>query len=305
VNIPGTRVEIVRSYDILTAGMDAPADFKTSVLASLDRLGNFRVLGSREALLIGQTAAGGWKRLRLPARYSWFEALLVRAFIKQTRIGRLAILIADDFDHGRPRRLRLECVDPARTQDELLEAPLVAMPGNSIQPGLWALRSEGSVGRLAKLAHAARAEWSGTPAPPMRLLLGRPWLLTLLVFALSLGLVEHLLRIRWIVMGYDSWLPMVPSVASNVMYAADVVLIAATVVGLWLQSRVGYVLALTLALVEFVRPIAVVIPVAASMTTTGIARYLGAQWLTSALICIALGTIYFERRTPVSRGRGL
>jgi hypothetical protein len=285
--------------------MDAPADFKTSVLASLDRLGNVRVLGSREALLIGQTATGGWKRLRLPARYSWFEALMVRAFIKQTRIGRLAILIADDFDHGRPRRLRLECVDPARTQDEMLEAPLVAMPGNSIQPGLWALRSESSVGRLAKLAHAARAEWSRAPAPPMRLLLGRPWLLTLLVFALSLGLVLHLLRIRWIVAGYYSWLPIVPSAAVNVMYAADLLLIAATVVGLWLQSRVGYILALTLALVEFLRPIAVVIPEAASMTTTGVARYLGAQWLTSAFICVALGTIYFERRTRVLRGKGL
>jgi hypothetical protein len=229
--------------------MDAPADFKTSVLASLDRLGNVRVLTSREALLLGQTKNGGWKRMRLPARYSWFEGLMVRAFIKQTRIGRLAILIADDFDHGRPRRLRLECVDPARTQDELLEAPLVAMPGNSIQPGLWAMRSETSGGRLAKLAHAARAEWSGAPAPPMRLLLGRPWLLTLLVFALSLGLVEHLLRIRLIVTGYYSWLPIVPSAAANILYAADLVLIAATVVGLWLQSRVGYILALTLALV--------------------------------------------------------
>lgn len=136
--------------------MDAPADFKTSVLASLDRLGNYRVRSSREALLIGQTATGGWKRLRLPARYGWFEGLMVRAFIKQTHIGRLAILIADDFDHGRPRRLRLECVDPARTQDELLEAPLVAMPGNSIQPGPWVVRSESAGGRLAKLAHAGR-----------------------------------------------------------------------------------------------------------------------------------------------------
>lgn len=305
MNIPGPQAEIAGPYGILTGGMDAPADFKTSVLASLDRLGNVRVLGSREALLIGQTATGGWKRLRLPARYSWFEGIMVRAFIRQTRIGRLAILIADDFDHGRPRRLRLECVDPARTQDEILEAPLVAMPGNSIAPGLWALRSESSGGRLGKLAHAARAEWSGAPAPPMRLLFGRPWLLTLLVLALSMGLIEHLLRIRLIVTGHYSWLPFLPSAAANVMYAADLALILATVIGLWRRSRVGYILALTLALVEFLRPIAVVVPVAASMTATGVATYLGIQWLTSALICAVLGTIYFERRTRASRARGL
>jgi hypothetical protein len=285
--------------------MDAPADFKTSVLASLDRLGNVRALGSREALLLGQTASGGWKRLRLPARYSWFESLMVRAFIKQTRIGRLAILIADDFDHGRPRRLRLECVDPARAGDEILEAPLVGMPGNNMQPGLWALRTNDVGGRLAKLARAARSEWSGAPAAPMRKLLGRPWLLTLLVFALSLGLVEHLLRIRWIVAGDYSWMPIAPPAAANVMYAADVVLIAATLVGLWRQSRLGYVLALTLAAVEFLRPIALVIPVAASMTTTGVARYLGVSWLTSALIWVAVGTIYFEKRARVLRGEGL
>jgi hypothetical protein len=289
--------EILRLCAILTAGMDAPADFKTSVLASLDRLGNVRALGSREALLLGQTASGGWTRLRLPARYSWFEALMVRAFIKQKRLDRLAILVADEFDHGRPRRLRLECVDPARKQDEILEAPLVAMPGNSMQPGLWALRSEGTGGRLAKLARAARAEWSDAPAAPMRLLLGRPWLLTLLVFALSLGLVEHVLRIRWIVAGHYSWMPFVPPQAANIMYAADVVLIAATVVGLWRQSRLGYVLALTLAGVEFVRPIVIIIPVARSMTVSEVAVYLVLSWLFSALILVTFLALYLERRS--------
>jgi hypothetical protein len=127
---------------------------------------------------------------------------MVRASIKQTGIGRLAILIADDFDHGRPRRLRLECVDPARTQDELLEAPLVAMPGNGIQPGLWALKSESSGGRLAKLAHAARTEWSGVEQPMWRLL-GRPWLLTILVLEMSLQLATDFLRIGRLVGGTE------------------------------------------------------------------------------------------------------
>jgi hypothetical protein len=275
--------------------MDAPLDFKTSVLASLDRLGNFRVLGSREALLIGQTKTGAWKRLRLPARYSWFEALMVRAFIKQTGIGRLAILIADDFDHGRPRRLRLECVDPARKQDELLEAPLVAMPGNSIQPGLWSLKSESSGGRLAKLAHAARTEWSGVE-PPMRRLLGRPWLLTILVLEMSLQLATDFLRIGRLVGGTYNWLPIIPLSAGDVAYAAYMVLFGAAVVALWRQTRLGYLLALTVTAVQIARPIALVVPVARSMTVDGVAKYLGFSWVFPAAILIMLGLVYMERK---------
>jgi hypothetical protein len=275
--------------------MDASADFKTSVLASLDRLGNVRVLGSREALLIGQTATGGWKRLRLPARYSWFEGLMVRAFIKQTRIGRLAILIAEDFDHGRPRRLRLECVDPARTQDEILEAPLVAMPGNSVQPGLWALRSESAGGRLAKLAHAARTEWSAVE-PPTPLWFGRPWLLAILVLELSIQLATDLLWIRRLVAGTFNWFPIVSLGAADVAYAVYTLLLGAAIVGLWRQTRLGSLLALAVAAVQIARPIALVIPVARLMTVDGVARYLGFSWVFPAATLIMLGIVYLDRR---------
>jgi hypothetical protein len=278
--------------------MDAPADFKTSVLASLDRLGNVRALGSREALLLGQTKAGGWTRLRIPARYSWMEGLMVRAFIKQRRIDRMAILIADDFDRGRPRRLRLECVDPALKQDEILEAPLVAMPGNSIQPGLWALKSEGAGARLARLAAAARLEWSGVQAP-MRRLLGRPWMLTFLVAICALELGVDLLRIRSALAGSYTWLPIIPSDAAHIAWAIYVALLGVTIVFLFCQARPGYALALLVSAVQFVRPIAIVVPVAHLMSVESVAWYLGASWLFPLVIWSALVGLYQDRRSRV------
>jgi hypothetical protein len=275
--------------------MATTADFKASALAALDRLGNVRALGSREALLLGQTATGSWKRMRLPARYSWFEGGMVRSFVRHFGIDRLAILVTDDFEKGRPRRLRLLCMDRARAQDETLESSLVAMPGNQTEPGLWALSSAGAGGRLAKLAHAARMEWSGKRAQ-MGLLLGRPWPLAVLVLELSGVLVVDLLRIRWVVAGTYDWLPIIPPAAADVAYAIYLVLIGATIVTVWRQTRLGYILALCLAAAQVVRPIALVIPVAQSMTVRNFVVYLGYAWIYPAAIVAMLGLLYLEKK---------
>jgi hypothetical protein len=283
--------------------MATTADFKTSALAALDRLGNLHVLGSREALLLGQTATGSWKRLRLPAHYSWIEGGMVRGFVRHFGVDRLAILVTGDFEKGKPRRLQLLCMDRAHPQDETLEASLVAMPGNRMEPGLWALRSAGAAGRLAKLAHAARTEWSGV-RPTLGVILGRPWPLAVLVLELSLVLAADLLRIRWVVAGNYDWLPMIPLAAADVAYALYLVLIGATVVSLWRQTRLGIILALCLAAVQFVRPIALVIPVAQSMSVRDIALYVGYAWIYPAAIVIMLGLLSIERkRSQAARNR--
>jgi hypothetical protein len=283
--------------------MATTADFKTSALAALDRLGNLHVLGSREALLLGQTATGSWKRLRLPAHYSWIEGGMVRGFVRHFGVDRLAILVTGDFEKGKPRRLQLLCMDRAHPQDETLEASLVAMPGNRMEPGLWALRSAGAAGRLAKLAHAARTEWSGV-RPTLGVILGRPWPLAVLVLELSLVLAADLLRIRWVVAGNYDWLPMIPLAAADVAYALYLVLIGATVVSLWRQTKLGIILALCLAAVQFVRPIALVIPVAQSMSVRDIALYVGYAWIYPAAIVIMLGLLSIERkRSQAARNR--
>jgi hypothetical protein len=283
--------------------MATTADFKTSALAALDRLGNLHVLGSREALLLGQTATGSWKRLRLPAHYSWIEGGMVRGFVRHFGVDRLAILVTGDFEKGKPRRLQLLCMDRAHPQDETLEASLVAMPGNRMEPGLWALRSAGAAGRLAKLAHAARREWSGV-RPTLGVILGRPWPLAVLVLELSLVLAADLLRIRWVVAGNYDWLPMIPLAAADVAYALYLVLIGATVVSLWRQTKLGIILALCLAAVQFVRPIALVIPVAQSMSVRDIALYVGYAWIYPAAIVIMLGLLSIERkRSQAARNR--
>jgi hypothetical protein len=288
---------------ILTAGMATTPDFKTSALATLDRLGNVRVLGRRDALLLGQTATGSWKRLRLPARYSWLERGTVRGFVRHFGIDRLAILVSDDFANGRPRRLRLLCLDRANPKDETLEASLVAMPGNRMEPGLWALTSAGAGGRLAKLAHAARTEWSGV-RPTFGVIMGRPWPLAVLVLELSLLLAADLLRIRWVVAGTYHWLPIIPLAAADVAFALYLVLIGATAVSLWRQTRLAYILALCLAAVQFARPIALVIPVGGSMTVSGVATYLAYSWIYPAAIVIMLGLLTFEKkRSEAARKR--
>jgi hypothetical protein len=67
-------------------------------------------------------------------------------------------------------------------------------------------------------------------------------------------------------------------------------------VSLWRQTRLGFTLALCLAAVQFVRPIALVIPVERSMTVHDVAVYLAYSWIYPAAIVIMLGLLTIDRK---------
>jgi hypothetical protein len=226
-----------------------------------------------EVVLIGQAGSGVLIRLRISRRYRLFDSLMVRGFIKQKALDRLALLISDDFQPGKAERGLLAVVDRVDLED----------PVTSSDP------------RLARLVRAARQEWAGIRRP-MLSIRGRPWPVALLAFVLSSEIVIDLLRVRWIVAGSYSWLPMIPSTAASAAFAAYVVLIAATVVELWRQTRLGYVLALVLAGVQFARPIILLIPFARAGELNQWLFWLAWSWALPAFIWLGLGMLYQERR---------
>lgn len=78
--------------------MATAPDFKAMVMESVRRSSAEGRLPRRgEALLIGHAASGGLIRLRVPRVYRWFDALMVRGFIKQKALDGLGILIGDDY----------------------------------------------------------------------------------------------------------------------------------------------------------------------------------------------------------------
>jgi hypothetical protein len=68
---------------------------------------------------------------------------------------------------------------------------------------------------------------------------------------------------------------------------------------LFCQARLGYALALLVSAVQFVRPIAIVVPVAHLMSVESVAWYLGASWLFPLVIWSALVGLYQDRRSRV------
>jgi hypothetical protein len=258
--------------------MATAPDFKAMVMESVRRSSADGRLPRRgEALLIGQAASGGLIRLRVPRVYRWFDALVVRGFIKQKALDRLGILIGDDYQYGKSSRFRLAIMDR----------------GDAKARGVSSDRD------LARLARAARQEWSGIRRP-MFSMLGRPWPVALLAFVLSSEVVIGLLRVRWILAGAYSWLPMISSTAASAAFAAYLVLIAATVVALWRQTRLGYVLALVLAAVQFARPIILAIPVTRAGELDHWILWLAWSWAFPAVIWLGLGMLYQERRARAS-----
>jgi hypothetical protein len=99
-----------------------------------------------------------------------------------------------------------------------------------------------------------------------------------------------------VVAGTYDWLPIIPPAAADVAYAFYLVLIGATIVTVWRQTRLGYILALCLAAAQVVRPIALVIPVAQSMTVRNFVVYLGYAWIYPAAIVAMLGLLYLEKK---------
>ncbi len=178
---------------------------------------------------------------------------VIKAYIRTKKIDRVALVVPEDFVDGRPHLIQVACLDRGTKQDETLEAPILAMDGNDVRLGSWTLLRGKGGQDLERLARAARQELFGQGG--LLRVLGRPWPVALLVFVLALELVENLLRLRWVLAGYVSWLPNVAYEVDLVLYSLYAVLIASAAVALWRQSRWAFRLAILLAAVQVARTI--------------------------------------------------
>jgi len=278
---------------------DAP-DFRTILIAAVYHLGHeIAAPAGGEAVLIAQTVRGTWVRTRLrPYRYLPFmRALLLKGLILQMDIERLALVVPEDFENGPPRTVQVACLDRATNQDETLEAPIVALDGRS-RPGPWTLlRGDPSqdLARLVRLARKAlsQRETSGRLGS-WRLMLGRPWPLTMLVLVLVLELFTGMLRLRWLLAGYG-WMPLVPHPADVALFGLYLLMIAATAGSLWLGISWAYRLALALAAVQFIRPMAVALILMPTIGAGRLAYGLLIGWLSPTLICLVVWQVTHAR----------
>jgi hypothetical protein len=106
-------------------------DFKTTVVAALNQLGEARKPKGDEVLLLGQSSDGRlWSR-RIRHRYGFLEGFFVGGFIRKEALDRIAIVV--------PNRVvlldRTDPIDAGVAQDE----------------------------RVAGLSSAARRAWRNVP----------------------------------------------------------------------------------------------------------------------------------------------
>lgn len=235
------------------------ADFKATVASALERPGDSRIPRQGEILLLGTTAGGSWVRLKIPRRYRWFASPMVRGFVREKGIDRLAIAVV--ADPSQPRQM------------------LVAFTGREAVSDVVGISDP----TLARLVAAATREWSGVAKRTFKVL-GRPWPVALLVVALSLELVPALL---------DAPRDRLPADAVDF---AVIALTAATAVLLWSQTRVGYSLALALSAVQFVWPIVFYGSSIPSRGLGTVAVWLLWSWSYPALIWFLLWLLYLDRR---------
>jgi hypothetical protein len=184
---------------------------------------------------------------------------MVRGFVREKAIARLAIVIADD--PRQPRQVRVAFADRGAVHDNAS----IADP------------------RLAKLVAAAEREWS-TAQKPMFKVFGRPWPLPVLVAGLSVELLSAALEAPRDRLPHDA------------LDFAEMALIALTAVMLWRQVRVGYVLAIALSAVQFVQPIVVDVPFIPSVGVGTVTVWLLLSWSYPALIWLCVGLLYRWRR---------
>gem|GEM_PF-4695406 len=151
--------------------------------------------------------------------------------------------------------------------------------------------------RLARLVAAAAYEWSHPRAAlkPMRVWFGRPYPIVLLVFVLCTELGVEVLRITRVLEGRYSWLPLLPTPAAEVLFAAYLVLVIATIVLLWRQSSIGYRLAWLLSAVQFVRPLALYLPLTHSYGLGTVEFWVVWSWSYPAMIWLMFALLYMER----------
>jgi hypothetical protein len=226
-----------------------------------------------EALLIGQAASGRLIRLRIPRPYRLFDALMVRAFVKRKKVGRLGIIVRDDSQEAEAKPFVMVLLNRADVQ----------IQGGNLDP------------RLVRLARAAQEGWAGN-GRPMRLVLGRPWPIVYLTLVLLVELFLGLLNARQILAGDFAWIPVIPEPAASAAYAAYLVVVVVTLVALWSQTTLGYTLALCLAFLQVARPIAVVISVLQQVEPIQLAVWLAWSWLFPVCLFLGLGLLYQERR---------
>lgn len=262
-------------------------DFESSVLTGLQQPRYDVRIRPNEVVVMGQTPSGEWKRLRLGAPWKAVHPLMLRGFLQQTGIGRIALVVGGDFTKGRPHHLRVAWADRTRHQGSNLRAPIVTLPGDRFQVGTWAPEHFNADPALERLAAAAHHEWSGT-GPTGVSLWGRPLSIVALVVVLGLELGDGLLRLRWVITGAYSWLPMLPLAAATVAFVVYVSLIGGTVFGLWRRLQPAYALALALATVQFVRPIALVMAELHTATWGHLASVLLWGWVFPAYILVSL-----------------
>jgi hypothetical protein len=249
-------------------------DFKAMVMESIKRsVAEGRQPRRGEALLIGQAASGGLIRLKIPRRYRLFDTLMVRAFVKRKEVDRLGIVVGDDSPERNSKRFGVALIDRAD----------VEIRAGSLDP------------RIAKLARAAQQGWSGI-RPPMRSVIGRPWPIAYLTLVLLVELALGLRNASRILAGDFAWLPVIPEPDASAAYAVYLVVVVVTLVALWRQTKLGYVLALCLAGLQVVRPIAVVISEAQTVESSQLVVWLAWSLLLPACLVLGLGLLYQERR---------
>jgi hypothetical protein len=273
-NIPDLR-EVRRGY--LLRGVLTSADFKGSVETAVGRPGGGSgVPRHGETVLLGVTAGGTWAQMRIQRRYRWTASLIVRAFVIQKDIVRLAIVVPDGGRDESPRRFRVA---------------FAARESVDGEPDI-------SDRRLARLAESARRQWSSGPQPvpkPIPKVFGRPWPVVVLLVVPVLELAFAPLRFRQVLSDPDTWLPVIPALPAITLYLAYVALVVATALMLWRQSSLGYRLAVGLSAVQVVQALVLYLPLLPSNRLATVAFYLALSWSRPILIWLGLLLLYMER----------
>jgi hypothetical protein len=259
-------------------GVLTSADFRARVQDFIERPGSARMPVNGETLLIGAAPDGTWSRMRV--RHRLIARSMVVGFIRLKKIDRLAIVIAGDAS----RQFRV-----AFAEREAAHA----------ETGI-------SDRRLAGLVAAAVREWSHPRAlpGPMRTWFGRPYPIVVLVGVLCIELVPDLLRIPRALSGHYTWMPIIPVVGANLLFAAYMALLIATVVLLWSRSPIGYAAAGLLSAVQFVRPLILYVPLVHAYGLGTVELWVVWSWSYPALIWVMFGLLYMERLRRALAARG-
>jgi hypothetical protein len=259
-------------------GVVTSADFRARVQDFIERPGNARMPANGETLLIGAAADGTWTRTRV--RHRLIAPMMVAGLIRLRKLDRLAIVIEGDA----PREFRVAFAE----RESAREATGI------------------SDRRLSRLVTAAAREWTHPrPMPgPMRTWFGRPYPIVVLVVVLCIELVPDLLRIPRVLSGHYTWMPIIPAAGANLLFAAYMALMIATIALLWRGSPIGYRVAWLLSAVQFVRPLALYVPLVHTYGSGTVELWVVWSWSYPVLIWLLLGLLYMERLRRALAARG-